>query len=206
MLARRILGRAARGEREIVVITDGEPTAHFEDGQVEFSYPPTRRTISETLREVARCTRDGHHHQHVHARAVAGPGRVRGAPDEAQPRPGLLRDARAPRRVRAVDFVGRRRTKASSRSRHRLGARAANYPARVARTAARRRDDSTSWLFRSFLFLHVAGRIVAFGPTFSFPFIGAMGGREPQHANFVRRRPSCCPIVLVIPDRDLPGQ
>ncbi len=45
--------------REIVVITDGEPTAHFEDGQVEFSYPPTSRTIQETLREVVRCTKDG---------------------------------------------------------------------------------------------------------------------------------------------------
>ena len=42
-----------------MVITDGEPTAHFEDGQVEFNYPPTRRTIQETLREVARCTREG---------------------------------------------------------------------------------------------------------------------------------------------------
>jgi uncharacterized protein with von Willebrand factor type A (vWA) domain len=26
---------------------------------VEFSYPPTRRTIQETLREVSRCTREG---------------------------------------------------------------------------------------------------------------------------------------------------
>ena len=59
MLARRILGRQRGGNRQIVVITDGEPTAHFEDGQVEFSYPPTRRTIQETLREVQRCTRDG---------------------------------------------------------------------------------------------------------------------------------------------------
>jgi uncharacterized protein with von Willebrand factor type A (vWA) domain len=59
MLARRILAREHGGNREIVVITDGEPTAHFEDGQVEFSYPPTRRTIQETLREVVRCTRDG---------------------------------------------------------------------------------------------------------------------------------------------------
>jgi uncharacterized protein with von Willebrand factor type A (vWA) domain len=59
LLARRILARHAGANREIVVITDGEPTAHFEDGQVEFSYPPTRRTISETLREVDRCTRDG---------------------------------------------------------------------------------------------------------------------------------------------------
>jgi uncharacterized membrane protein len=38
-----------------------------------------------------------------------------------------------------------------------------------------------------FLFLHVMGAIVAFGPTFSFPIIGAMGGKEPQHANFATR-------------------
>ncbi len=59
MLARRILARQRGTDRQIVVITDGEPTAHFENGQVEFSYPPTRRTIQETLREVQRCTRDG---------------------------------------------------------------------------------------------------------------------------------------------------
>jgi uncharacterized protein with von Willebrand factor type A (vWA) domain len=59
MLARRILARQRGADRQIVVITDGEPTAHFENGQVEFSYPPTRRTIQETLREVQRCTRDG---------------------------------------------------------------------------------------------------------------------------------------------------
>ena len=59
LLARRILARQAAANREIVVITDGEPTAHFEDGQVEFSYPPTRRTIAETLREVGRCTKEG---------------------------------------------------------------------------------------------------------------------------------------------------
>ena len=59
LLARRILARQHAANREIVVITDGEPTAHFEGGQVEFSYPPTRRTIHETLREVQRCTRDG---------------------------------------------------------------------------------------------------------------------------------------------------
>jgi uncharacterized protein with von Willebrand factor type A (vWA) domain len=59
LLARRILARQAASNKEIVVITDGEPTAHFEDGQVEFSYPPTRRTITETLREVQRCTKEG---------------------------------------------------------------------------------------------------------------------------------------------------
>ncbi len=59
LLARRILERHPASNKEIVVITDGEPTAHFEGGQVEFSYPPTRRTISETLREVQRCTKEG---------------------------------------------------------------------------------------------------------------------------------------------------
>ena len=61
---RTVIGSTKTGmpdaaNREIVVITDGEPTAHFEDGQVEFSYPPTRRTIQETLREVVRCTKEG---------------------------------------------------------------------------------------------------------------------------------------------------
>jgi uncharacterized protein with von Willebrand factor type A (vWA) domain len=59
LLARRTLSRRGATNKEIVVITDGEPTAHFEGGQVEFNYPPTRRTISETLREVQRCTREG---------------------------------------------------------------------------------------------------------------------------------------------------
>jgi uncharacterized protein with von Willebrand factor type A (vWA) domain len=59
LLARRTLDRHPATNKEIVVITDGEPTAHFEDGQVEFNYPPTRRTITETLREVQRCTKDG---------------------------------------------------------------------------------------------------------------------------------------------------
>ncbi|CAN5645022.1 VWA domain-containing protein [soil metagenome] len=59
MLGRRLLVRSHAANRSIVVITDGEPTAHFQDGLVEFSYPPTRRTIAETLREVARCTREG---------------------------------------------------------------------------------------------------------------------------------------------------
>ena len=41
------------------MITDGEPTAHLEGAEAEFSYPPTPRTIHETLKEVKRCTRDG---------------------------------------------------------------------------------------------------------------------------------------------------
>ena len=59
IIARQLLARSAGGNREIVVITDGEPTAHIENGQVEFAYPPTLRTVQSTLREVGRCTREG---------------------------------------------------------------------------------------------------------------------------------------------------
>ena len=59
MLARQELGRSHAANKSIVIVTDGEPTAHFENGQVEFSYPPTRQTIRETLKEVGRCTRAG---------------------------------------------------------------------------------------------------------------------------------------------------
>jgi uncharacterized protein with von Willebrand factor type A (vWA) domain len=59
MLSRQLLGRRKSPNKQIIVITDGEPTAHLEDGEVFFNYPPTFRTIQETMREVVRCTRDG---------------------------------------------------------------------------------------------------------------------------------------------------
>ena len=55
------------------------------------------------------------------------------------------------------------------------------------------------WLFPYLLFLHVLGAIVAFGPTFTFPFIGAMGGGEPQHANFATRVSNTLAHRLVYP-------
>ena len=39
-----------------------------------------------------------------------------------------------------------------------------------------------------FLFLHVLGAIIAFGPAFSaFPIIGSFAGKEPMHGNFAAR-------------------
>lgn len=37
------------------------------------------------------------------------------------------------------------------------------------------------------LFLHIGGAIIAFGPTFALPLVGALSGKEPQHANFAAR-------------------
>jgi uncharacterized protein with von Willebrand factor type A (vWA) domain len=58
-IARRLLARQS-GTKQIIMITDGEPTAHITpSGDVYFNYPPVRETVDSTLREVNLCTRDG---------------------------------------------------------------------------------------------------------------------------------------------------
>jgi uncharacterized protein with von Willebrand factor type A (vWA) domain len=57
-LARQLLSRQT-GNKQIIMITDGEPTAHITPrGDVYFNYPPVRETVEATLREVVRCTRE----------------------------------------------------------------------------------------------------------------------------------------------------
>ena len=59
VLSRRMLARQT-GTKQIIMITDGEPTAHLmSDGSVFFNYPPVQETVDATLSEVARCTREG---------------------------------------------------------------------------------------------------------------------------------------------------
>ncbi|MEY2471385.1 MAG: hypothetical protein QOK28_714 [Actinomycetota bacterium] len=59
LLARQLLSRQS-GTKQIIMITDGEPTAHIQDdGEVFFSYPPVQETIDATFKEVIRLTRDG---------------------------------------------------------------------------------------------------------------------------------------------------
>jgi uncharacterized protein with von Willebrand factor type A (vWA) domain len=59
LLARRLLARHRGGNRQVVMITDGEPTAHLEGDEAYFDYPTTRRTWQRTLGEVVRCAREG---------------------------------------------------------------------------------------------------------------------------------------------------
>ena len=49
------------------------------------------------------------------------------------------------------------------------------------------------------LFLHVMAAIVAFGPTFAFSIIGAMGGNEREHAYFANRLSQRIGQILVEP-------
>jgi uncharacterized protein with von Willebrand factor type A (vWA) domain len=56
----RHLMRNERGQRQIVVVTDGEPTAHLMDnGEPFFSWPPVHETLERTMAEVLRCTKAG---------------------------------------------------------------------------------------------------------------------------------------------------
>ncbi len=58
MLARKLLA-AQSGTKQIIMITDGEPTAHLNQfGEPEFHYPPVRATVDATLLEVSRCTKE----------------------------------------------------------------------------------------------------------------------------------------------------
>ena len=59
MLSRKLLAKDKGGTRQILMVTDGEPTSHLEGDYSYFSYPPSYQTIRETLREVRRCTQEG---------------------------------------------------------------------------------------------------------------------------------------------------
>src|SRR3546814_11818918 len=54
-LARQLLSRQS-GTKQIIMITDGEPTAHFEAGMAQpyFNYPPVQETISSEERRVGK--------------------------------------------------------------------------------------------------------------------------------------------------------
>ena len=60
-------------------------------------------------------------------------------------------------------------------------------------------------LFPYLLFVHVFGAILAFGPTYAYSIMGAMSGREPQHANFSARQVAAIGSRLVYPLAILQG-
>ena len=60
MLARRFLSHHRDAEPVVLVVTDGEPTAHLEDdGTPFFCWPPMPETIARTVAEVERVARSG---------------------------------------------------------------------------------------------------------------------------------------------------
>ncbi len=59
MLANRLLVQHPRATRQVIMVTDGEPTAHLEGEQAFFAWPPVRETIELTLAEAMRLARSG---------------------------------------------------------------------------------------------------------------------------------------------------
>lgn len=59
--ARRLLRRQPAANRQIICITDGEPTAHVEGRDVVLIYPPAEKTANITLAEAKRCANEGIH-------------------------------------------------------------------------------------------------------------------------------------------------
>ena len=59
LLAERLLAKHPGGSKQIIMISDGEPTAHLENGEAIFAYPPTPQTIRATFKAVKRCTTKG---------------------------------------------------------------------------------------------------------------------------------------------------
>lgn len=59
--ARRILQKLPAASRQIITITDGEPTAHLEGRDLLLIYPPAERTARVTLNEVRKCSQAGIH-------------------------------------------------------------------------------------------------------------------------------------------------
>ncbi len=55
-LARKLLDKERCTNKQIILISDGEPTAHLENERLFFQVPPSQRTLQLTLREVRYCT------------------------------------------------------------------------------------------------------------------------------------------------------
>jgi uncharacterized protein with von Willebrand factor type A (vWA) domain len=58
-LARRILQKRASENKQIFIITDGQPTAHLEGDIVFLLYPPDQRSTLATLKEAVLAVREG---------------------------------------------------------------------------------------------------------------------------------------------------
>jgi uncharacterized protein with von Willebrand factor type A (vWA) domain len=58
-LARKHLSVQDTPNRQVILITDGLPTAHFEGKNLYLLYPPHPKTESATMREAQLCAREG---------------------------------------------------------------------------------------------------------------------------------------------------
>ncbi len=106
MLANRLLAQHPRATRQVIMVTDGEPTAHLEGEEAFFSWPPVPETIERTLAEAMRLAKAGVQPQHLHARGVAGARPFHGAARARHEGPRVPDGRRPGGRVRAARLRG----------------------------------------------------------------------------------------------------
>jgi len=58
-LASRLLAKQRGASKQVLLVTDGEPTAHLEGDSVFFCWPPVRKTLEETYKEAMRLAKSG---------------------------------------------------------------------------------------------------------------------------------------------------
>jgi uncharacterized protein with von Willebrand factor type A (vWA) domain len=58
-LAGRLLAQHPRATRQVIMVTDGEPTAHLDGEKARFAWPPVPKTIRLTLAEATKLSRSG---------------------------------------------------------------------------------------------------------------------------------------------------
>jgi uncharacterized protein with von Willebrand factor type A (vWA) domain len=58
-LAKSLLMREHAPNKQIIMVSDGEPTAHLENGKVFFQFPPHPKTLAKTLAEFRKCAARG---------------------------------------------------------------------------------------------------------------------------------------------------
>jgi hypothetical protein len=107
LLSRQLLARQT-GTKQIIMITDGEPTAHIEPAWTAvLQLPAGAETVDATLREVARCTKDGIRINTFMLDATPLPAGLRREAHRDEPGPGLLHHPETLGDYVLVDFIER---------------------------------------------------------------------------------------------------
>ena len=114
-LARRILRKRTSENKQIFIITDGQPTAHVEGDFVYLLYPPDQRSTVATLKEavLARARRLPHQHLRPDRRLLGhGLGRLRRPTHQAHQRRRVLHEQRRASACIMESYLSGRKKKA----------------------------------------------------------------------------------------------
>ena len=88
--AGRLFDRQHGANRQVILITDGEPTAHSRGGSIYLEYPPSPQTLAETLKEGETLHAPWNYHQYLHVGRKRPNQALRCGNDQGEPGTGVL--------------------------------------------------------------------------------------------------------------------